>query len=558
MSTSIELETRAVAAKAQGRGVSRIVSAAAIGTAFEWYDFVLYGALAGVLAKRFFAGVDPTTGFIFALLTFAVGFMMRPLGALVFGRLGDMVGRKKTFLVTVGIMGVATVGVGLLPDYATLGIAAPVLLISLRILQGFAVGGEYSGAMVYVAEHAPPSRRGLSTSWISASSTAGLLMSFGMILLARTVSGDAFEDWGWRIPFLFSLVLLAISVALRLRMDESPMFQRLKRAGQISASPVRDTFMDGRNLRRIFLAFSLCAGMTSMYYIAVLYPTFFLTQTLRLDGKTVNTIVLWVAAVGTPFFIASGWLCDRFGRKPVLLASFVLTALAVFPLFQALAHYGNPELAAAAARAPVTVSADTADCTFMFNPTGTRRFDSACDVARQALAGMGLDYELVPARAGEAAAVSIGAASVASYDGRALAGAAATQRAAAFREDIKAALSAAGYPERATPSPSDLWAIFALLSVFFCLSILSVTAIAPTLVELFPTRIRYTSMSVPYNIASGWVGGLLPTLVFAISVQSGNKYAGLWYPVGWAVLAAVALLLFYRETRGVDVGVDGA
>lgn len=532
-------------------GVSRVVTAASLGTAFEWYDFVLYGSLAPVLARRFFVGVDPTTAFIFALMTFAVGFMMRPLGALVFGRIGDRIGRKHTFLITVGIMGAATVGVGLLPDYAAIGMAAPVSLICLRMLQGIAVGGEYSGAMVYVAEHAPPRRRGIATSWISASSTVGLLMSFVAILVSRRIAGDGFDEWGWRLPFLFALLLLGISVALRIRMDESPQFQALRQQGRVSRAPLRETFGDPRNLRRMLVAFALCGGMAGVYFMSVMYPTFFLTQTLRMDAAMVNEIVLWVTAACTPFFVVAGWLCDRLGRKPMLMASFVLGAASIFPVFHGMSWYGNRALVEAMERAPVTLSADPRDCSFLFNPTGTRRFDTPCDIARQALAGAGVDYTMKPAAQG-VTRIAIGSAMLAPYDGRGLATAERTRQAGAFDARLRDTLDAAGYPRAADATQVDVPMLVAVMAWFLCCSILSVAAMAPALVELFPTRIRFTSLSLPYNLAAGWVGGLLPTLVFAISAQAGNRYMGLWYPLGWMVMAALVLMVCYRESRGVE------
>lgn len=509
---------------------SRIVTAAALGTAFEWYDFVLYGSLAPVLAKRFFTGVEPTLAFIFALLTFAVGFMMRPLGALVFGRIGDRIGRKRTFLVTVAIMGLATAGVGMLPDQAAIGMAAPALLIGLRMLQGIAVGGEYSGAMVYVAELAPPHRRGLATSWISAASTIGLLMSYLAILVARRIAGEGFDDWGWRLPFLFSLLLLGVSMVLRLRMAESPAFEALRRHGRVSRSPLRDALGDAHNRRRMVTAFALCAGMAGVYFTAAMYPAFFLTQTLGLDAAQVNEIVLWVTVACAPWFPVAGWACDVLGRRRVLLAGLLLGAVSVFPVFQGLARHGNPTLAAAMARAPVTLHADPHDCAFLFNPTGTRRFESPCDVARQVLAGAGIDYTR---KAGPPGALHIEVGGIATD-----------------AAGLRRTLDAAGFPRAAGASVADATALFWLMSWFLACSILVVVAMAPTLVALFPAQVRLTSLSLPYNLAAGWVGGLLPTLVFAISAQAGNKFSGLWYPLAWMIAGAVVLVVACTAGEG--------
>lgn len=561
MSNPAGLETTMDAAEEVAAPMSRAIWAASIGTAFEWYEFALYGSLATVLAAKFFSGVDPATAFIFALLTFAVGFMMRPLGALIFGRIGDMIGRKRTFVVTICMMGVATVGVGCLPTYASIGIAAPIVLIMLRILQGLAASGEYTGALTYVAEYSPGRRRGLNMSWTTAATTAGLLLSFLVILAARQVSGDAFDAWGWRLPFIASLVMLAISLAMRLRMEESPAFRKLRRDKRLSKSPIRETFLDAANFRRLAVAFALCAGMTSMYYMAALYPTFFLTQTLKVDPKTVNTVVLFATAVCLPVFPLSGWLCDRIGRKPALLIGFVLTAVLVFPVFRGFAHFANPALSVAQANAPVTVETDLSGCSLMFNPLGTRRFTSPCDTAKQALASAGVSYSLVASRetnAGPApgATIRVGESKLAAFDAGTLSDADAKARATLFAKQLREVLGANGYPARSDPETFNTPMVFLLMVVFFASSILTVMTIGPALVEMFPTRIRYTSMSVPYNLATGWVGGLLPTFVFAISAQTGNIYSGLWYPLAWTVVSLIVLVLFFRETRDVDIMAD--
>jgi hypothetical protein len=534
--------------------MSRAIWAASIGTAFEWYEFALYGSLATVLAAKFFSGVDAGTAFIFALLTFAVGFMMRPLGALIFGRIGDMIGRKRTFVVTICMMGVATVGVGCLPTYASIGIAAPITLIGLRILQGLAAGGEYTGALTYVAEYSPGRRRGLNMSWTTAATTAGLLLSFLVILAAREVSGDAFDTWGWRLPFIGSIVMLMISLAMRLRMEESPAFKKLRLNNQLSKSPIRDTFLDPANVRRLAVAFCLCAGMTSMYYMAALYPTFFLTQTLKVDPKTVNTVVLLATAVCLPMFPLSGWLCDRIGRKPALLIGFVTTAVLLFPVFRGFEYFANPALSTAQANAPVTVETDMSRCSLMFNPLGNRRFTSPCDTAKQALAAAGVSYSVTHTGNGAAnTVIHVGSGSLPGYDAASLAVPAAKSQATQFAGKLRELLTAQGYPTHSDPATVNGPMVFLLLVVFFSCSIITVMTIGPALVEMFPTRIRYTSMSVPYNLATGWVGGLLPTFVFAISAQTGDIFSGLWYPLGWTFVSLVALILFFRETRDVNI-----
>ncbi|WP_254214569.1 MFS transporter [Burkholderia multivorans] len=533
--------------------ISRAIWAASIGTAFEWYEFALYGSLATVLAAKFFSGVEAGTAFIFALLTFAVGFMMRPLGALVFGRIGDMIGRKRTFVVTICMMGVATVGVGCLPTYASIGITAPIVLICLRILQGLAAGGEYAGALTYVAEYSTSRRRGLNMSWTTAATTAGLLLSFLVILAARELSGDGFDVWGWRLPFIGSIIMLAISLAMRLRMEESPAFRKLLQNKQLSKSPIRETFLDAANFRRLALAFSLCAGMTSMYYMAALYPTFFLTQTLKVDPKTVNTVVLLATAVCLPMFPISGWLCDRIGRKPALLIGFATTAVLLFPVFHGFEHFANPALASAQAAAPITVETEASRCSLLFNPLGNRRFTSSCDTAKQALAAAGVSYSVEDKGPAAATLIRVGNGTLTGYSAAGLTAPAAKAQATHFAGELRELLTAQGYPAHSDPATFNGPMVFVLLVVFFSCSIITVMTIGPALVEMFPTRIRYTSMSVPYNAATGWVGGLLPTFVFAISAQTGNIFSGLWYPLGWTVVSLIALILFFRETRDVNI-----
>jgi MFS family permease len=542
--------------KTRLHSTTRVIAAASLGTVFEWYDFVLYGSLAAVLAKKFFAGVDPTTGFIFALLTFAVGFLVRPFGALVFGRIGDLVGRKKTFMITIVIMGMATVGVGLLPDYATIGIAAPITLLMLRMAQGLAIGGEYGGAATYVAEHSPPNRRGLNTSWIVSTGTVGLLLSFGVILWARSFAGDEFEAWGWRLPFLFSLPMLVVSVWIRRAMDESPSFQRLKAEQRLSKRPLREAFADPGNLKRILIAFGVCAGQSAVYYTAALYPTFFLTQTLKVDPTQVNTVVVAATLTALPTFLLVGWLVDRIGRKPVLIFAYFAALVALFPIFHALMHYANPVLEAAQARSPVVVEADADGCSFMFNPTGTRKFTSSCDIARQTLASSGVSYSIVSVPGQAAAKVRVGADAVESFDSGRLDAKELAARSSAFTTALKSTLAGAGYPAKADPTQFNAFAVYLLLLAPMVLAIVAITPIPALLVELFPTKIRYTSMSFPFHLAAGWVGGLLPTLTFALSTLNGNIYFGIWYPLIWTAISLLVCMFFLRETKDVDINAD--
>lgn len=520
----------------------KVILASSLGTIFEWYDFYLYGSLAAIIARQFFSNLDPTSAFIFALLAFAAGFLVRPFGALVFGRLGDRIGRKHTFLITIVIMGVSTFLVGVLPGYAKLGVVAPVGLIALRLLQGLALGGEYGGAATYVAEHAPANRRGEFTSWIQTTATLGLFLSLMVILGTRTALGEqAFADWGWRIPFLVSFVLLAISVWIRLSMAESPVFQRIKEEGQLSKAPLKEAFGRWGNLKLVILALlGLTAGQAVVWYTGQFYALFFLTQTLKIDGATANLLVALALLIGTPFFLVFGWLSDRIGRKPIILAGCLLAALTYFPLFKALTVAGNPALAQALSAAPVQLVADQRECSFQFNPTGTTKFTSSCDVAKQALANASVNYESI---AGTGAAIvrvgDIGFAAPTAAEGD-----------GPFRKELGAALNAAGYPAAADPHGINKPLVIAILTLLVLYVTMVYGPIAAALVEMFPTRIRYSSMSLPYHVGNGWFGGLLPTTAFAIVAQTGNIYSGLWYPVVVAGLTFVIGALFIRESRG--------
>ncbi len=544
------------------REARRVILASSLGTVFEWYDFYLYGSLAAIISRQFFSGVNPTAAFIFALLAFAAGFAVRPFGALVFGRLGDLVGRKHTFLVTIVIMGVSTFIVGILPSYARIGIAAPVILILLRLLQGLALGGEYGGAATYVAEHAPHGARGAYTSWIQTTATLGLFLSLLVILGCRVALGtEAFEAWGWRIPFLFSLLLLGISVWIRLMLDESPVYKAMKAEGRGSKAPLRESFAHWPNLRIVLLAlFGLTAGQAVVWYTGQFYVLFFLTQTLKVEPQTANILVATSLLLGTPFFVVFGVLSDRIGRKPIILGGCALAALTYFPLFRALTHYANPALEAAQQRAPVVVVADPDDCSVQFNPVGTSRFTSSCDVAKAALVARGVPYANDHTAARAVAEVRVGDTVIPAYRADAPAGAEAlAAQKARFDGALAAALGAAGYPAAADPAAIDTPMVVLVLWVLVLYVTLVYGPIAAMLVEMFPTRIRYTSMSLPYHIGNGWFGGFLPTTSFAIVAATGNIYSGLWYPVIIASLTCVVGALFLRETKDVDIiANDGA
>jgi len=533
----------------------KVIFASSLGTVFEWYDFYLYGSLAAIIARQFFSGLDAGSAFIFALLAFAAGFIVRPFGALLFGRLGDMVGRKYTFLITIVIMGLSTFIVGLLPNYASIGVAAPVILIALRMLQGLALGGEYGGAAVYVAEHAPQHKRGAYTSWIQTTATLGLFLSLMVILGVRTAVGEAaFADWGWRIPFLVSILLLAVSVYIRLSMNESPAFQKMKAEGKTSKAPLSESFGQWKNLKIVILALiGLTAGQAVVWYSGQFYALFFLTQALKVDGPTANILVAYSLILGTPFFVVFGMLSDKIGRKPIIMAGCLLAALTYFPVFTALTKAANPDLAAAQAANQVVVTADASECSFQFNPTGTVKFTSSCDIAKQVLAGASVSYENAAGAAGAPAIIKIGATEIASYTAKGLQADEAKKKDVEFKKAVADALKTAGYPSKADPAKIDKFKVTLILFYLVLLVTMVYGPIAAMLVELFPTRIRYTSMSLPYHIGNGWFGGLLPTTAFAIVAQTGNMYNGLWYPIIIAGMTFVIGTLFVRETKDVDI-----
>ncbi|MDP8915982.1 MAG: MHS family MFS transporter [Pseudomonadota bacterium] len=532
-----------------------VIAASSVGTVIEWYDFYLYGSLAGFITTHFFSGVNETTGYIFALMAFAAGFAVRPFGALVFGRMGDLWGRKNTFLVTMMLMGLSTFVVGLLPSYAQIGIAAPILLVSMRLVQGLALGGEYGGAATYVAEHAPHDRRGFYTSWIQTTATLGLFVSLIVILATRTLVGEeTFAAWAWRVPFLVSILLLGVSLWIRLKLNESPAFQKMKAEGKASKTPLRDSFAKWPNLKIVLLALvGLTAGQAVVWYTGQFYALFFLEKTLKVDGALTNTLVAVALLLGTPGFVFFGWLSDKIGRKPIIMTGCLLAALTYFPLFQALTRAANPDLAQAAASAPVTVAADPADCSLQFDPIGKTVFNSSCDVAKSFLAKAGVSYRNVAAPAGSVAQVRIGPQVVPSFAGDRLPPAEFKTAKAAFDEQLSAQLAAAGYPAKADPAEVNKPLVVAILTLLVLYVTMVYGPIAAMLVELFPTNIRYTSMSLPYHIGNGWFGGFLPTTAFAMVAATGNIYYGLWYPVAVAAATFVVGMLFIRETRNVDI-----
>lgn len=529
----------------------RVILASSLGTVFEWYDFYLYGLLATIISSQFFAGVDETTGFIFALAAFAAGFAVRPFGALVFGRLGDLVGRKYTFLVTMGLMGAATFAVGLLPAYASIGVAAPILLVALRLVQGLALGGEYGGAATYVAEHAPEGRRGLYTSFIQTTATLGLFAALLVVIGTRTLLGEeAFRDWGWRVPFLISALLLGVSLWIRMQLEESPVFRRMKAEGTASKAPISEAFGNWANGRWVLVAlFGAVAGQAVVWYTGQFYALFFLEKTLMVDGATANILIAAALATGTPFFVLFGWLSDRIGRKPIILAGCALAALTYLPAFHLLTEAANPALARAQGAAPVQAIAAAEDCSVQFDPIGRNSFDAkSCDIAKAFLARNGVSYTSVAGAAGTLAEVRIGTDSYTAPDPAAVTGEARKTAIAAFQGDIKAALAAAGYPAKADPAAIDMGLTIAVLTWLVLLVTMVYGPIAALLVELFPTRIRYTAMSLPYHLGNGWFGGFLPTTAFAIVAATGDVYAGLWYPIIVCGVTVAVGLVFLPET----------
>ncbi len=542
----------------------KVIFASSLGTVFEWYDFYLYGSLAVFIGKQFFAALDPTAQFIASLLAFAAGFIVRPFGALVFGRLGDMIGRKYTFLVTILIMGLSTFIVGILPNYASIGVAAPIILVGLRILQGLALGGEYGGAATYVAEHAPHGKRGAYTAWIQTTATLGLFLSLMVILGTRTFLGDAvFADWGWRVPFIVSIALLAISVWIRLSMNESPAFKKMKDEGKTSKAPLTEAFGQWKNLKIVALAlFGLVMGQGVVWYTGQFYALFFLANVLKVDSATANIMVAVSLIIGTPFFVVFGTLSDKIGRKPIILAGMALAVLTYFPLFSALTSAANPELAKAQATAQISVKADPKSCSFQGSPIAREvDFLSGCDIAKRALTQSSASYANESLPAGSPTVIKIGDKELTPPTATTTAGGhkfdeASAKAIAAFKKELAETLKAAGYPPKAAPiafMSGQWWQVVGILTILVLYVTMVYGPIAAMLVELFPTRIRYTSMSLPYHIGNGWFGGLLPSVTFAMVASNGNMYYGLWYPIVIAAVCFVIGLIFVRETKDVDI-----
>ncbi|MEL1265817.1 MFS transporter [Pseudoxanthomonas putridarboris] len=540
------------------QGHKRVIIASSLGTIFEWYDFYLYGSLAAVIAVHFFSSLPSGSAFVMALLTFAAGFAVRPFGAIVFGRLGDMIGRKYTFLVTIVIMGISTFLVGVLPTYASIGIAAPILLVVLRCLQGLALGGEYGGAATYVAEHAPMGKRGLYTSFIQTTATIGLFLSLLVILGCRKLLGEeAFSAWGWRIPFLISFVLLLVSVWIRMKLNESPMFQQMKAEGKQSKAPLTESFGTWSNGKIVLLAlFGATAGQAVVWYAGQFYALFFMTQTLKVDAVTANLFIAAALAIATGGFILFGWLSDKIGRKPIIMAGCLLAAITYFPIFKGLTHYANPALEAAAATSPAVVAADPADCSFQFVPgelKGHVKFTNSCDVVKNLLNARSVPYTNEKAAAGTLASVRIGDKVIQSVNVNALSPEEAKAAQDKLSADVTEAINAAGYPAKADNDQMNKPMVLLLLTILVIYVTMVYGPIAAWLVELFPTRIRYTSMSLPYHIGNGWFGGFLPTTAFALVLLTGNIYYGLWYPIIVALMTFVIGTFFLKETKDVDI-----
>lgn len=543
--------TMTAGATPKGQNEKLVIAASSLGTVFEWYDFYLYGLLATYISKQFFSGVNETTGFILALGAFAAGFAVRPFGALVFGRIGDLVGRKNTFLVTMGIMGLSTFAVGLLPSYASIGVAAPVILVALRILQGLALGGEYGGAATYVAEHAPDGKRGLYTSFIQTTATMGLFAALLVVIGFRTLLGEeTFGGFGWRLPFLVSILLLGVSMWIRLQLSESPVFLKMKEEGKTSKAPLTEAFLRWPNLKLVLIAlFGAAMGQAVVWYTGQFYVLFFLEKMMKVDGATVNVLLAISLALGTPFFVFFGWLSDKIGRKWIIMAGCALAALTYFPLFGALTNAANPALAAAQAASPVRVSAHDDDCSVQFDPIGRNKFDAkSCDIAKSYLAKNGISYTNVEAPAGTIASVMVGDRVLVAPNPAAVTGPARAAAITAYQGEVAAALAAAGYPAKADPAAINKPLVILILWFMVILVTMVYGPIAALLVELFPSRIRYTSMSLPYHIGNGWFGGFLPTTAFAMVAATGDIYYGLWYPVVLAVVTLVLGVLFLPET----------
>lgn len=547
------------AGPSSGPSLRTVVAASAAGTAFEWYDFFIFGSLTTIIARHFYADVGEATSYILALLTFGVGFVVRPLGALAFGWFGDKTGRKTTFLVTITLMGAATVAIGLLPDFSQAGIVAPILLIAMRIIQGFALGGEYGGSAIYVAEHAPNAKRGLLTSYINTTAALGLIGALVVILTTRAIMGvEAFDAWGWRIPFWLSAALLAVSLWIRVRLHESPAFVKMAAESKVRQAPFKESFLTWNNGKFVLIALvGIMFAQGAVWYCGYFYTRFFMERVLKVDVSIVDGMILAVTLASAFLYVLFGWLSDKVGRKPVIIGGMLLFLVAIFPGFHALTKAANPALAQAQASSPVSVVADPATCAVQFDPVGKAAFASSCDLAKNVLSNAGVSYDNVSAPKGAQAVVRVGGVEIASVEGQGLTPAQLKTARTEVEARVKAALTQAGYPTRADPDQINLVAVFAILMVFMVAATAVYGPQAAALVELFPTRVRYTAMSLPYNIGTGWVGGLLPAASFALVAWSGNIYFGLWYSVAFTAVAAVVALLFLPETKGRDLDTIG-
>jgi MFS family permease len=532
-----------------------VLTASAAGTVFEWYDFFVFGSLTAIIAKHFYAGAGDTQSYILTLMTFAAGFLVRPFGAIVFGYIGDRTGRKRAFLATITIMGLATFAMGLLPDYASIGAIAPYTLVAMRVLQGFAVGGEYGGAAIYVAEHTDAQHRGAATGWIQASATVGLFLALSVILITRTTMGEeTFAAWGWRVPFLISLALLIVSLWIRLKLHESPVYQKMRDEGRASKAPLSEAFLQWKNLRIVLMAlFSTLMAQGVVWYTAQFYTQVFLERIVKVEPRVVNILVLTVTFLSAPLHMFFAWLSDRVGRKPVILFGLLLATVTTIPGFQMLTDAVNPALVEATAKAPVMVIADPDNCSLQFDPVGKTKFVTSCDIAKSTLANAGVPYRNEAAPSGTVAHVRVGGVGVTSFDGSGLSADELAARKKTFEASLKETLASAGYQAKADSNAVDMTKAVLILLVFIIAAAALYGPQAAALVELFPTRIRYTALSVPYHVGVGWFGGLLPTTVFAINIATGNVYSGLWYPVIVAGFSFVIALIFLPETRGRNI-----
>ena len=537
------------------RKLRRIVIATSAGTIFEAYDFILFGTLAPLISRQFFSGVNETAAFIFALLTFAAGFVVRPFGALLFGRMGDRTGRKKTFIITITLMGLATFSIGLLPTYSSVGILAPILLIVARLVQGLAFGGEYGGAVVYMAEHSPQNKRGLYVGWIQSAAGFALFMSFLVITLTRTSLGeDSFEAWGWRLPFLISIGLLAISLWIRLSLEESPVFQKMVEEGRVSRSPLKEAFLEWKSLKLVLLVlFGLMAVQGVLWYTAHFYSQFFLTQILKISGATVTFVMMLVTGVSVPLYVFFSWLSDKVGRKRIMLTGMILATVTAFPLFHLLTMAVNPALAAAQKNAPVAVIADPDQCSLLFDPIGQADFISSCDIAKSALAHLGISYHNEKASAGELAKIKIGNRVINSVEGHGLSRHELESARNSFYKRLRSALDESGYPDRADPAKINLPLVLGIVLLLVIFAVMVYSPMPTMVVELFPTNIRYSALSLPYHIGSGWFGGFLPAIAFTMVASTGDIYFGLWYPVIVTAIGAVILAFVLPETKHIDI-----